>query len=834
MRSSATPAVTKVADITKSDVESPAAPPYSPLTPLVTLRKTIAETCLDSPAAPAYSPVTPLATRKEAEKNNSPIPPMSPSTLELFETLSQDLSTVDHAYMDLKEDGDYDDDTESDYVPDSGEETDSSTSSVKQKRRKSVEIPESDSSENETITEGLIQTHVAMVHDNQSKTDRTTRMRHDDENQLIVTNAVYDDITVGEIISICQSSDTEVQPETEVAHPITENNDTLQTKGRSKCGRKRKHPEYCISEKKGRKYMNLPYHVKDKLVESKVFYDYTCTCKQLCHLLVPTETRKQEFDRFVTLGSYEAQLLFILNNVKESEKARSYNILTKTKTGKSKPRQYRRNYYIAGNVVCKQMFLKNFQISSKRVDTCLTKKRTDETFNDKRGLKQGGWNKTPEEDIDFVKNIINSLPKYESHYRRERNNGTQYLKLGMTIQKIYDIYLAELKQVYGSEKKCVSFATLKHIFYTNFNLRCKPLKKDTCKKCDLLALEIKKCCVPEEKEQLILQRDLHQMRAEELRKQMSQDMARAKTDPKFECLTYDLEKTLPLPRIPTNIVFYKRQLWVYNAGIHVGSNDQGRCNIWVEGEAGRGAQEVGSCLINFIKNDMRDGVENLVLWSDCCGGQNRNIKIILMLKTVLNSHPNLETITFKYLESGHSFLPNDTDFSKIECELKHHERIYTVEEYMNIMKICKKKNPLQVIRMNKQHFLSTKHIEKKIVNRKICTNKNKVNWLKTKQILLKKEDPYLITMTLESGEIQNLDVSKKSKGISIQFSEEDFDLLWPQGKAIPQAKLEDLRSMYSLIPEDCHEFYDSLKGNSCTSEYVDGYGPSLDFDLEDS
>ncbi|KAF9411133.1 hypothetical protein HW555_009995 [Spodoptera exigua] len=329
---------------------------------------------LDSPAAPAYSPLTPLATRKETEKNNSPIPPMSPSTLD-------------------------------------GEETDSSCSSVKQKRRKSVEIPESDSSENETATEGLIQTHVAMVHDNQSKTDRTTQMRHDDENHFIVTNAVYDDITV-------------VQPETEVAHPITENNDALQSKGRSKCGRKRKHPEYCISEKKGRKYMNLPYHVKDKLVKSKVFYDYTCTCKQRCHLLVPTETRKQEFDRFITLGSYEAQL-------------------------------------------------------------------------------------------------------------RERNNGTQYLKLGMTIQKIYDIYLAEFKKVYGSEKKFVSFATLKHIFYTNLNLQ------------------------------------------------------------------------------------------------------------------------------------------------------------------------------------------------------------------------------------------------------------------------------------------------------------EDFDVLWPQGKAIPQAKLEDLRSMYSLIPEDCHAFYDSLKGNSCISEYVDGYGPSLDFDLEE-
>lgn len=766
---------------------------------------------------------------------------MSPSTLELFETLSYDLYPVAQEYTDsessyshFKEDGDYDNDTDSDYVPDSGAETDASHSSVKQNSRKRIAIPESDSSENETITEGLIQdTHVAMVHDNQIRTYETLPIPRN-KSPPIVINTVHNDTTVDEIISMCQDSDTveAVHSETEAAHPITESNDAPQTLGRSNRGRKRKHPEYCLSEKKNRKYMNLPYHIKDKIVRSKAFLDYTCTCQRRCHLLVSTETRKKEFDKFVTLGSYEAQLLFILSNVQESEKARSYT-LTKSQSGIKKPRQYSRNYYICGNVVCKQMFLKNFQISSKKVDVCLAKKRIDETYNDKRGQKQGGWNKTSEEEIDFIRNVINSLPKYESHYRRERNNGAQYLKLGMTIQKIYEIYLTEFKKVYGSEKKYLSFATLKRVFYTNFNLRCKSLKKDTCKKCDSLALEIKTYCVPEEKELLIQQRDIHQMRAEDLRNQMSCDLARAKTDPKFECLTYDLEKTLPLPRIPTNIVFYKRQLWVYNAGIHVGSNDQGHCNIWVEGEAGRGAQEVGSCLIKFIKNHLRDGVEELVLWSDCCGGQNRNIKIILMLKTILNSHPNLKTITFKYLESGHSFLPNDTDFSKIEYELKHHERVYTAEEYMNIMKICKKKHPLQVTRMKTEDFLGTKKIEKKIVNRKICTNKDKVNWLKTKQILLKKEEKYLITMTLESGDIKELDLSKKIKGITIQFTEEDFEVLWPQGKAIPQAKLEDLRSMYNLIPEDCQEFYNTLKGNSSINEDVDGYGPTLDFDLED-
>lgn len=158
-------------------------------------------------------------------------------------------------------------------------------------------------------------------------------------------------------------------------------------------------------------------------------------------------------------------------------------------------------------------------------------------------------------------------------------------------------------------------------------------------------------------------------------------MQLARTDPFTETITFDLQKTLPLPRIPTNVVFYKRQLWVYNLGIHSGSNDQAHCYVWVEGEAGRGSQEVGSCILKHVRERLgNDDVKNLILWSDSCGGQNRNIKLTLMLKALLVDHPTLQTIKLRFLESGHSFLPNDTDFGRIECALKYHQRLYTPED----------------------------------------------------------------------------------------------------------------------------------------------------------
>ncbi|CAK1593125.1 unnamed protein product [Parnassius mnemosyne] len=242
-------------------------------------------------------------------------------------------------------------------------------------------------------------------------------------------------------------------------------------------------------------------------------------------------------------------------------------------------------------------------------------------------------------------------------------------------------------------------------------------------------------------------------------------MKLAKDDPSVETLTFDLEKTLPLPRIPTNIVFYKRQLWVYNLGIHTGSNDEAHCNVWVEGEAGRDAQEVGSCLIKHITERLDGNVKHLILWCDSCGGQNRNIKLTLMLKAMLNEHPTLDQINIKFLESGHSFLPNDSDFGKIECALKLQQRLYTPDDYIHVMKTCKKTKPKHVHRMKNADFLSSLKLERNIVNRKKTIDGEKVSWLNTKEIMIKKDEMFKIYMKTNLDEdFKVVNIKKNVRG----------------------------------------------------------------------
>lgn len=51
--------------------------------------------------------------------------------------------------------------------------------------------------------------------------------------------------------------------------------------------------------------------------------------------------------------------------------------------------------------------------------------------------------------------------------------------------------------------------------------------------------------------------------------------------------------------------------------------------------------------------------------------------------------------------------------------------VYTAEDYISIIKKCKKRKPLQVYKMNKADFYSTEKLEKNTTNRKNSPTKPK-------------------------------------------------------------------------------------------------------------
>ena len=111
-------------------------------------------------------------------------------------------------------------------------------------------------------------------------------------------------------------------------------------------------------------------------------------------------------------------------------------------------------------------------------------------------------------------------------------------------------------------------------------------------------------------------------------------------------LTFDLEKSLSTPKLSTGIVYYKRQLWMYNLGIHNTATGIGYMHMWNESIASRG---IGSCILVHLR-EMDTSATNLVLYSNACGGQNRNINLVCLWMHVVGSTDfSFSTIDHKFM-----------------------------------------------------------------------------------------------------------------------------------------------------------------------------------------
>ncbi|XP_039281706.1 uncharacterized protein LOC111064507 isoform X2 [Nilaparvata lugens] len=591
---------------------------------------------------------------------------------------------------------------------------------------------------------------------------------------------------------------------------------------RPKKGRKRKYETQTFRSRKKLKDSNEKhFSVKGNLVIPKKFSDFVCHCSNKCNLKVSRDSREKIFIKFWELGSYDSQTTFIAALVSEVE--------AKRKRSNSEKRKYTRIYKLGTETVCREMFVNTLSISTKRVNTALCKMRSD-TVKDCRGIHKKGTNRIPIEIVEAVKNHINKFPRYKSHYCRKDNDHCEYLPTELTERKMYDLYKEE-----NEGQRTVSFSWYRHIFYSHFNIKRKKLKKDTCNKCDELQTKMKFSSSSEHDKETL---DDHHREAELARKEMNSDFSKAKEQENVESLSYDLEKTFPLPRIPTNIVYYKRQINFYNSGIYSGKDNKGFFYVWMENIASRGAQEVGSCLRKNILNHVGPNVSELNLWSDSCGGQNRNIKIVLLLQTLFQEMPFLEKIRFKYLIPGHSFMPNDSHFGDVESALRFQQRIYCPQDYINIMKSCRKKNKFIVTEINGEDFKSTEVIEKSITNRKKDLHGNKINWLKMKEILLDRSKPMtlLVKTSHDQRESIEIDIKKmKEKGrpsTNDVFLHSRLAPLWPNGKKISVEKKKDIQTMIHLIPKDFHNFYKGFISEEGLQDDIDGYNAAIDFTFD--
>lgn len=164
----------------------------------------------------------------------------------------------------------------------------------------------------------------------------------------------------------------------------------------------------------------------------------------------------------------------------------------------------------------------------------------------------------------------------------------------------------------------VSRFVFRQIFRTNFNLSFHPPITDSCKVCDSLEQKIKFDVDEDELTNLKTRKELHLRKAEAARSGMKKD-AELGTNPDNDVavIAFDLISTLPTLHLSTSVCYYKRQLWTYCLGIHNLSSNTAHMYVWNESQASRGPQEIGTCLMHYMKNF--GSTSNLIMYSDQCG-----------------------------------------------------------------------------------------------------------------------------------------------------------------------------------------------------------------------
>ncbi|GBP33253.1 hypothetical protein EVAR_5207_1 [Eumeta japonica] len=107
--------------------------------------------------------------------------------------------------------------------------------------------------------------------------------------------------------------------------------------------------------------------------------------------------------------------------------------------------------------------------------------------------------------------------------------------------------------------------------------------------------------------------------------------------------------------------------------------------IWTEDQAKKGSIEIASALTYLNSADL-SGVEVLRLFADGSGGQNKNSQVVHMSIFWLKSHllANVAKIVLIFPVRGHSFLPADRVFGRVEKDLRKKSFILNPETYREV------------------------------------------------------------------------------------------------------------------------------------------------------
>ena len=545
-----------------------------------------------------------------------------------------------------------------------------------------------------------------------------------------------------------------------------------------------------------------------KVSQRQSSYKSLTDCKRSqCGTKLTDEQCGQLCKELWSIGDFNLRRMYIAGLIQSVPKTTS-NLRPNVSPSKRKNRLHTLKYKVivegSDVSVCKGCFMKIFNVSAKFIEVAVETKRNSSAGIMSCDARGKASKPLPDKKLEEVRNHLNSFPRYKSHYARNKTE-KEFLPNTLTFKLMYEEYCSKVTNP-------VSRWTYEREIH-NMGLKIKPLKIDTCKTCDAVQNSIMHCRRQEDRAELLKQQELHHRKAEIAINEKKHDKDLAEGDKSRRTIAFDLQQCLPTPYLNTSVVFYKRQLWVYNLTIHSCGEGTSVHNMWHEGEGERGANQVGSALYQYLM-DLPDNVEQVTLWSDTCGGQNKNSVINCALITVMSRKKTLKMIDQKFLIPGHTHLECDTDHAVIEEKKKRADQIHIPRDWFSLVRNASSKFTVNRLTQDKQYDFKglAKGRSSPLVKRKKDTSREKFIWKNVVWIQHRRSLPVGVIafkQTLDrDAEFSFLDMRRK-KSVPITLAPE---LAYTEPCKISQKKVDDLLSLLYLLDPECHAFYADLCG----------------------
>lgn len=394
--------------------------------------------------------------------------------------------------------------------------------------------------------------------------------------------------------------------------------------------------------------------------------------------------------------------------------------------------------------------------------------------------------------------FFDSLDKMESHYCR-KDSEKQYI--AATFRSKADLFAEYKKYVvdngYGQG---VSYFTFSQTFDEEKLALFMP-RKDQCD-----------TCVGFKAGQVLTRTyDLHVARKNRAHDEKSFDK-QAALEGRRHVFTMDKQAVKLSPNINASAIYFKTRLQVHNFTVYDLVSHRCTNYWWDETEGDLSASSFASCVVQHLQMHCLSDTLPIILYSDGCGGQNRNYYLSNGLSNF--AVQNNKIVEQKWLEKGHTQMECDSAHAKIEKKLKNMS-IFVPQDYIDITKTARKtitinktrqECPFEAVHLRHDFFLNfanKQQLRFKSIRPGVKARDATVSNLRSMIYLPNGKIKYKTDFDEEYQDLPR-------KIIPFHFEEHEPQKLHSNRLKLKKTKYEHLQQLKSVIPEKYHSFYDDL------------------------